>query len=164
MADDPISEVATAVVDPVESVRGTATKRIIRAGIFTSDQIQRENAAAPEGLPYCRITVPQGAEFEFDSQERQSRTVILEFDIMTKALTQTQLAGQLAASIEAEFGLFDRSGGRRSIDLPGWTGASATVYKFGRGTANTENGKGLYYLPVLLYVRINLNDGAHYEI
>lgn len=152
------------VVDPVESIRGTVTKRIINAGIFTSGQIQRENAAAPESMPYCRITIPQGSEFLFDSQVRQSKVVIAECDIMIKALTQTQLAGQLAAKIEAEFGLFDRDADKRRIALPGWSGASAVVYKYGRGTASTEDDKGIFYFPVLLYVELSLTAGAKYEI
>lgn len=152
------------IVDPVESVRGEAMRRIVQAGIFTLDQIQRENSAAPDTIPYCRITIPQGAEFAFDSQVRQSKTVIVEFDILTKALTQTQLAGQLAQRIENAFGFMSRSSSDRTITMTGWTGANAVVQKFGRGTASVESDKNLYYLPVLLYVSLTIGKGAKYEV
>lgn len=160
----PAATPVVVIVDPVESVRGEATRRIVNAGIFTIEQIQRENMAAPSTLPYVRFTIPQSAEFDFTTQNRQSKTIILEFDIMTRSLTSTQQAGQLAQKIENAFGINDRTGSNRKISLPGWTGVSATVYKFGRGTAQNESDVNIFYLPVLLYVRLDVGYGAKYEV
>ena len=151
------------IVDPVESVRAELLRKVVNSGIFSLDQIQRENALAPEELPYCRFTIPQSGGFEADSQKIQSKTVIAEFDIMTKAMTQTQLAGQYAARIEDLFGLFDRDPEKAKIPMPGWSGASAVITEFQRGTASTEADTNIYYLPVLLYIRITLQKGAKYE-
>lgn len=152
------------IVDPVESVRGEATRRIVDAGIFDIDHIQRENMAAPSTLPYVRFTIPQSGEFDYETQSRQIKRIILEFDIMTRSLTSTQQAGQLAQKIENAFGINDRTGANRKISLPGWTGVSATVYKFGRGTAQNETDVNIFYLPVLLYVRLDMGYGAKYEV
>lgn len=151
------------IVDPVESVRAELLRKVVNSGIFSLDQIQRENTLAPEELPYCRFTMPQSGGFEADSQRIQSKTVIAEFDIMTQAMTQTQLAGQYAARIEDLFGLFDRDPEKAKIPMPGWSGASAVVTEFQRGTASTEADTNIYYLPVLLYIRITLQKGAKYE-
>jgi hypothetical protein len=151
------------IVDPVESVRGEILRKIVSAEIFPLDRIQRENTLAPEDVPYCRFTMPQSGEWQVDSQKRQSHTVIAEFDIMTRAMTQTQLAGQYAARIEELFGLFDRDPEKAKIPMPGWSGASAVITEFQRGTASTEADANIYYLPVLLYIRITLQKGAKYE-
>lgn len=152
------------IVDPIASVQGEAVKRIIAAGIFESSAIQRENTGAPDVLPYCRVTVPQGGDFAFSSQERMLKTVIIEFDILTPAQTGAQLARQLASKIEYEFGFFNRDPEKRVLTLDGWTGVSAVISMFGRGSASIEKEKGLYYLPVMLYVDIEVEAGAKYEI
>lgn len=152
------------IADPVQTLQGEAIKRIIAAGVFESSAIQRENTLAPDVLPYCRVTVPQGGDFAFDSQTAMSKTVIVEFDVMTSTLSSTQTARQLASKIEAAFGLFSRSEKARVIELPGWSGVSAVVSQWGRGSASVESEKGLYYLPVLLYVNLRISAGAKYEI
>lgn len=152
------------IVDPVETIRGEVMRKIVNAGIFTLDQIQRENSMAPETVPYCRISIAQGAEFQADSQTIQSKTVIAEVDIFVNARTQTQYAGQLAAMVEDCFGLFDQSSEKRNIPMPGWTGTVAVVSKFGRGSATEESEVNLYRLPVLLYVKITLKAGAKYAL
>lgn len=151
------------IVDPVESVRGEILRRVVNSEIFPIEQIQRENSLAPEELPYCRFTMPQSGEWLADSQQIQTKTVIAEFDIMTRAMTQTQLAGQYAARIEELFGLYDRDSAKMAIPMPGWTGASAIISQFQRGTASVEADANIYYLPVLLYVKITLQKGAKFE-
>lgn len=150
------------IPDPIETLRAQAMKRIVDAGIFSIEQIQRENGAAPEELPYCRLTIPQAADFDTFSQKYMDKTVILEFDVMTRALGLTQTAGMIATSIENEFGIFDRSGDSRKINMPGWNGVSAVISKFGRGTAQIETEENIYYLPVLLYVTLTVESGATY--
>ena len=150
-------------VDPVESIRCEIMRRVVSAGIFELDKIQRENAPAPDAQEYCRLTIPQGAEFIADSQTLQSKTIIAEFDIMTPAMTRTQKAGQLATQIEDVFGLFDRDPMKRSIPMPRWIGTSANITRFSRGSASVEPEKNLFYLPILLYIRLVLEAGARYE-
>lgn len=151
------------IVDPVESVRGEILRKLVNSEIFPIEQIQKENSLAPEELPYCRFTMPQSGGFIVDSQKIQSKTVIAEFDIMTRAITQTQLTGQYAARIEDLFGLFDRDPEKAKIPMPGWSGASAVITDFERGTATVEADVNIFYLPVLLYVRITLEKGAKFE-
>ena len=150
--------------DPVESVRGEVLRRIAGSGAFSLSEIQRENAPAPDTLPYARLTTAQGAEWVPSSQNYMEKTIIAEVDIFTSEMSQTQLAGSLASPIEEAFGLYDRKSFLRNIPLPGWKGASATVTELSRGSATTEKDKGLYRLPVLVYVKITLEDGAHYEL
>lgn len=152
------------IVDPVESIRGEIMRKIVAAGIFTLDQIQRENALAPQTVPYCRITIAQGTEFIADSQKLQSKTIIAEVDIFVNARTQTQYAGQLGAMVEDCFGLFDRSSEKRNIPMPGWSGATAVISKFGRGSVTEESDVNLYRLPILLYVDLTLAKGANYAL
>lgn len=149
--------------DPVESVRGEVLRRIVDSGAFTLEQIQRENSPAPNTLPYARLTIAQGAEWVPSSQNYMTKTIIAEVDIFTSEMSQTQLAGSYASTIEQAFGLYDRKSEKRNIPMPGWSGATATVTEIGRGSATTESDKGLYRLPVLVYVKITLEDGAHYE-
>ncbi|MBQ7404225.1 MAG: hypothetical protein IJW05_12405 [Lentisphaeria bacterium] len=148
--------------DPIETIRAQAMKRIVDAGIFPLEQIQRENGRAPEELPYCRLTIPQAAEFDAFSQESMEKTIIIEFDVMTRAFGLTQSAGMIATSIENAFGMFDRGGTLRQIPMPGWNGIDVTVSKFGRGTAQVETEENIYYLSVLIYARITVQDGASY--
>ena len=152
------------IPDPIETIRAQAMKRIVENGMFTLDQIQRENGKAPESLPYCRLTIPQAADFEAFSQEYMDKTIIIEFDIMTKAFGLTQTAGMYATAIENAFGMFDRGGTLRQIPMPGWNGVDVTVSKFGRGTAQVESEENIYYLPVLIYARITVQDGASYGV
>lgn len=149
--------------DPVESIRCEIMRRVVSAGIFDLDKIQRENAPAPEAQEYCRLTIPQGAEFIADSQTLQSKTIIAELDVMVPILEGTQRSGQLATQIESVFGLFDRDPQKRAISMSGWTGAGATITRFSRGAASAEPEKNLFYLPVLLYIRLVLEAGARYE-
>lgn len=148
--------------DPIETLRAQAMKRIVDAGIFPLEQIQRENGRAPEELPYCRLTIPQAAEYDMYSQEQMEKTVIIEFDVMTRAFGLTQTAGMIATAIENAFGMYDRKGSLRNIPMPGWTGIDVTVSKFGRGTAQVETEENIYYLPILIYARITVQDGATY--
>lgn len=148
--------------DPIETLRAQAMKRIVDAGIFTLEQIQRENGKAPDVLPYCRLTIPQAAEYDMYSQEQMEKTVIIEFDVMTRAFGLTQTAGMIATAIENAFGMYDRKGSLRNIPMPGWTGIDVTVSKFGRGTAQVETEENIYYLPILIYARITVQDGATY--
>lgn len=148
--------------DPIETLRAQAMKRIVDAGIFTLEQIQRENGKAPEELPYCRLTIPQAADFEAFSQEYMEKTVIIEFDVMTRAFGLTQTAGMIATAIENAFGIFNRKSELREIQMPGWNGVSVTVSKFGRGTAQVETEENIYYLPVLIYAVLSVEDGASY--
>lgn len=148
--------------DPIETLRAQAMKRIVDAGIFPLEQIQRENGKAPEELPFCRLTIPQAADFEAFSQEYMEKTIIIEFDVMTRAFGLTQTAGMIATAIENAFGIFDRKSELREIPMPGWNGVSVTVSKFGRGTAQVETEENIYYLPVLIYVGFSVKDGASY--
>ena len=150
------------IPDPIETIRAQAMKRIVENGIFTLDQIQRENGKAPEELPYCRLTIPQAAEFDAFSQEYMEKTVIIEFDVMTRAFGLTQSAGMIATAIENAFGIFDRKGNLRDIPMPGWNGITANVSKFARGTAQVETTENIYYLPVLIYVQLTVASGASY--
>ena len=152
------------IVDPVESLRGEAMRRIVDNNIFLIDQIQKENSIAPDSLPYCRITIPQADEVIFRSQRIMQKTVIVEFDILTSAMTQTQLAGQLASKIEDVFGLYDRDPLKKKIILPGWSGVEADVERYGRGTATVEQDVNLFYLPVLIYVRLTIFSNAKFEV
>lgn len=152
------------MIDPVESVRGEVLRRIVESGAFSLDQIQRENAPAPETVPYCRLTMAQGAEWIPFSQGLMEKTIIAEIDIFTQEMAQTQTAGTLASNIENAFGLYDRKSEKRNLPMPGWTKAFAQVVEFGRGSATTEADRGLYRLPVLLYIRITFAGGANYEL
>lgn len=148
--------------DPIETIRAQAMKRIVDAGIFTLEQIQRENGPAPEELPYCRLTIPQAAEFDVFSQEYMEKTIIVEFDVMTKAFGLTQTAGMFATAIENAFGFLDRKGTLKEIAMPNWNGVTATVDSYGRGTAQVETTENIYYLPVMIYVRLTIENGAKY--
>ena len=150
--------------DPVESVRGEVLRRIVESGAFTLEQIQRENAPAPGTLPYARLTIAQSAAWTPTSQEHLGKTIIAEIDIFTREMEQTQLAGSLASTIELSFGIYNRRSFQRVIPMPGWKGAVAIVTELSRGSATVESDKGLYRLPVLLYIRISLEKGAEYEL
>lgn len=150
------------IPDPIETIRAQAMKRIVENGIFTLEQIQRENGKAPESLPYCRLTIPQAADFEAFSQEYMEKTIIIEFDIMTRAFGLTQTAGMYATAIENAFGLYDQKNKKNEIEMVNWNGVSAVVSKFGRGTAQIETDANIYYLPVLIYVQLTIQDGASY--
>jgi hypothetical protein len=148
--------------DPIETIRAQAMKRIVDAGIFTLEQIQRENGKAPEELPYCRLTIPQAAEFTATSQVFSGKPIILEFDVMTRAFGLTQTAGMIATSIEDAFGCYDRTSGLKSIPMPGWDGVTANVSQFARGTAQVETSENIYYLPVMIYVQLTIRSGMKY--
>lgn len=148
--------------DPIETLRAQAMKRIVDAGIFPLEQIQRENGKAPEELPYCRLTIPQASDFTATSQIFSGKPIIIEFDVMTRAFGLTQTAGMIATAIENAFGFFDRKSKLREIPMPGWNGVSVTVSKFGRGTPQVETEENIYYLPVLIYVGFSVKDGASY--
>ena len=151
-------------VDPVESVRGEVLRRIVSANVFSLEAVQMENGPEPSVVPYCRLTMIQSGEYKYDSQKYMSKTIIAEIDILTRGLTQTQEAGQLAEKIDEAFGIYDRTGTKREIPLPGWTGMKAVVGMFARGTAKTESERGLYYLPVMLYIELTAADGAKFEV
>ena len=150
--------------DPVESVRGEVLRRIVESGAFSLGQIQRENTPAPGTLPYARLTIAQSAAWTPTSQEYLGKTIIAEIDIFTREMEQTQLAGSLASAVESAFGIYDRKSEKRTIPMPGWRGAFAVVTELSRGSATTESDKGLYRLPVMIYIRISLSKGANYEI
>ena len=150
------------IPDPIETIRAQAMKRIVENGIFTLEQIQRENGKAPDSLPYCRLTIPQGDEFIADSQVYMGKPIIIEFDVMTKAFGLTQTAGMYATAIENAFGMYERGSELRSIPMPGWNGITANVSKFARGTAQVETTENIYYLPVLIYVQLTVASGASY--
>ena len=150
-------------VDEIEVLKREMYRRVVAAGILTSDQIQLDNEPAPAVLPYCRITAAASGEYNFSSQQYMGRTVIVEFDLFCPAPGDTRTISTTAASIEAEFGKYDRSAAKREINLPNFQGASATVERYGRGADRAESGAGLYRIAVLLYVKIVLGSGSGYE-
>ena len=150
------------VPDIMTTLQNSAVKRVINAGIFDSEEIQRENTAAPDVLPYCSVTVIASGEWEGESQTRKDKNVIVEFDVYTREMSNTQLARGLAYAIEREFGIKDAV--KRTIALPGWNGVSATVATFSRGAASTESDRGFYRLPVILYVNVTMCEDAEYSV
>lgn len=150
-------------VDEIEVLRREIYRRITSAGILESDQIQLDNETAPERLPYCRITIAAAGEYAYASQGVMSRTVIAEFDVFGKALSDIRTFSSLAAAIEREFGKYDRDASKRMIAMPGFSGVSASVARYGRGADRVEEKAGLYRISVLLYVKISLTTGANYE-
>lgn len=150
-------------VDEIEVLRREIYRRVVTAGIFESGQIQLDNEKAPDVLPYCRITIAASGKYEFQTQRVMGQTVIAEFDIFGSALSDTRNLTPKAAAIEREFGKYDRGSAKRAIAMTNFTGASATVAEYGRGTEHAESGTGLYRIPVLIYVKIELESGAEYK-
>ena len=151
------------MVDPVESVRGEVLRKIVQSGAFPIDSVQRENGNPPSVMPYCRLTMAQAGEWQYSSQRLSEKTVIAEIDIYTSSVGNTQLAGQLASTIEAEFGVYDRDPEKRIIPLPGWSGVTAEIVKIGRSSTSIESDRAIYSLPLLLYVTITMQAGAKYS-
>lgn len=160
MSDPVVEPITAAVIDPIEKLRREILRRL--TNVLQLGQIQLENENAPAVLPYVRFTIAQAGDFSFDSQKRMSRIVIAEFDIIGESLSGTREIASIAASIENEFGLFSRIDESRQIALTG-TGGSATIELYGRGSAATEKDTGLYYHPVLLYIRLTLGDNEESE-
>ena len=152
------------MVDPVESVRGEVLRKIVESGAFPLEAVQRENGNPPSVMPYCRLTMTQGAEWVFTSQQLCEKTVIAEVDIYTSSVGgNTQTAGKLASTIEEEFGLFSRDTSARTIPLPGWSGVTAEVTQIGRSSTSIEADRAIYSLSLLLYIRITMEAGAKYS-
>ena len=148
--------------DPIETIRAEAMRRLVENGIFTLEQIQRENGKAPDDLPYCRLTIPQAADFNVISQKYMEKTIMVEFDVMTRAFGLTQTAGMYATAIEDIFGMYDRELHKQRFEMANWKGVSAVVTKYGRGSAQIETEKNIFYLPVLIYVQLTIQEHAAY--
>ena len=144
------------MADEIEGVRRAAFKRIVEADILKADAVQLENEPAPNVLPYCRITVSNSAEYNFTSQRTMDQLVILNFDLFGQAQSDTRELSALAEAIDREFGKYSRDASKRMIEIPETENASGVVEKYGRGTGQTEADRGLYRIPVLLYVRLTL--------